>query len=366
VRVYLGPKPTDSLPPDRLRAWAKLDFLVTQPDYSGRARVYINNLQTGDENLAVRNALNMTAAELDAKVDAFLARGVFNQASLASEPINPNRDYVEKRLSQAQVSDLLAELDAAGKSFPPGSPRWLLGEGTPTSLEAAGKANPRWGEPHFRLAALLDVPLAKVSELQIAASLEPGKSEYWQALAKAQTAVGQDDAAAKSWASAEHAAPTPAEAERIHQARLAADDRKTDFVLAARKRSADEEAADLQRVKDAAAARLHATENEINQRLGPLDSKQPVAKWDEFERQTLIGKVTRIDCVGTAMKFTVQPSIGQGVALWMPDPKAFFASTQKTFTCGVPKQPIGVRIIHDTKADPKQGTAGEIRSIDTL
>jgi hypothetical protein len=81
------------------------------------------------------------------------------------------------------VDDWLAELKAAGKTFSPVSPRGLLAAGTAVSLEQAAKANPRWAEPHVRLAALETNKLVKVSRLKTATTLEPNNSAYgklWQ------------------------------------------------------------------------------------------------------------------------------------------------------------------------------------------
>ncbi len=62
TKVMLGaPLPAGELPPDRLRAWAKMQLIATNPDFSGKARVYLNNLQGGgDLLLATRNAFGLT------------------------------------------------------------------------------------------------------------------------------------------------------------------------------------------------------------------------------------------------------------------------------------------------------------------
>ncbi len=67
TKVLLGaPLPSGELPPDRMRAWAKMQLLATNPDYSGKLHVYLNNLQQGgDEDLAARNALGITPAKFE-------------------------------------------------------------------------------------------------------------------------------------------------------------------------------------------------------------------------------------------------------------------------------------------------------------
>src|SRR5689334_11495047 len=178
TRVKLGARPM-SLPADREREWAKIQFLATNPEYAGRFRIYLSNLQQGnEESVAARNGFDLTIAELNRRVDAYFKAGVFEASPVFGEALNPNRDFIEKRLPQSDVDDWLAELKAAGKTFPPASPRGLLAAGTAVSLEQAAKANPRWAEPHVRLAELETNALVKVSRLKAATALEPQNSAY--------------------------------------------------------------------------------------------------------------------------------------------------------------------------------------------
>ena len=173
TRVKLGaPPPAGSLPPDRLRAWAKVQLLATNPEYAGRFRIYLGNLQqNSDESVAAHNGFDLTLEELNKRVDAHFRAGIFDASPVSGEALNPNRDFIEKRLPQSDVNDWLAELKAAGQTFSPVSPRGLLAAGTPISLEQAAKANPRWAEPHARLAALETNKLVKVSRLKAATAL---------------------------------------------------------------------------------------------------------------------------------------------------------------------------------------------------
>ena len=137
-----------SLPADRERAWAKIQLLATNPEYAGRFRVYLGNLQQGnEESVAARNGFDLTLQELNRRAEAYFRAGMFEASPVFGEALNPNRDFIEKRLPPSDVDDWLAELNAAGKTFPPGSPRGLFADGTAVSLEQAAKANPRWAEP---------------------------------------------------------------------------------------------------------------------------------------------------------------------------------------------------------------------------
>ncbi len=285
THVMLGaPLPAGELPPERMRAWAKMEMLVTSPEYNGKVRVYLNNLQQGgDESVAARNAFDLTVAKLDEQAEAYLHHGDFAAVPASGEALSPNRDFIEKPLDKAAVDALLAELSAGGKSFPPESPRGLLAKGTQSALELAAKANPRWGEPHFRLAALASTSTGKIEELKIATTLQPRNVAYWQALAEAQSAAKLYADAGKSWSEAEHAAPTEAEKVRIRQAHADLDARLADYEAAEKLRIAKEKADELQHIKNAAAAEVHAAEKAANQRLGGDSKLTPVPWWGDPE-----------------------------------------------------------------------------------
>ncbi|HEY2842599.1 MAG TPA: hypothetical protein VGJ09_03075, partial [Bryobacteraceae bacterium] len=272
TRVKLGARPP-ALPPERLRAWAKIQLLATTPEFAGRFRVYLGNLQQGsEESVAAHNGFDLTLEELNRRADAYFRAGVFEASPMSGEALNPNRDFIEKRLPPSDVTDWLAELKSAGKTFPPVSARGLLAQGSAPALEQASKLNPRWAEPHVRLAALETNKLAKVARLKTATTLEPNNSAYWQSLAEAQVLADQPADAAKSWSAAERTAPSAAERSRIHQIRLDAEQRRVEFEIATKKREADERAADLQRVKDGAVAEIRAAEAKANREQGGLKS----------------------------------------------------------------------------------------------
>jgi hypothetical protein len=359
TRVKLGaPPPAGALPPDRLRAWAKIQLLATNPEYAGRFRVYLSNLQQGnEESVAARNGFDLTLEELNRRADAYFRAGVFEASPVFGEALNPNRDFIEKRLPQSDVDDWLAELKAAGKTFPPASPRGLLAAGTAVSLEQAAKANPRWAEPHVRLAELETNKLVKVSRLKAAVALEPQNSAYWQALAEAQTAADQPIDAAKSWISAEHTARSEADRARIHQIRVDADLRRVEAELADKKRAADERAADLQRVKDAAAAEIRAAEARANREQGGLKSgATPVPFAQIYGGETVNGTLIQVDCLNGPRRLTIQNAKSTVKVLV----RGTDGLNPADFTCGVQKPARQVMVIHDSKPDAKLGTVGNV------
>jgi hypothetical protein len=351
-------------PAERSRAWVKLQMLATQPELSGRLHIYLNNLQQGaDESVAVRNAFDLPIAELESSVDAYMKAGNFTPAPASGLTISPSHDFVETLIPESAMNDLFAELKAQGKEFPPDSPRALLAKGTRPALELAAKANPRWADPHLKLASLENDPAAKVKELKAAASLEPRNSGYWQALAEVQTAAEQYADADKSWMVAERSAVNQAERDRIHKARVDFEEERAAFEIAEKKRLAEERAAELQRIKDSAAAEVHAAEIAANQRMGGLKEGQKAAAWwTDPDGQKVSGTLTRVDCLTDSLRLTVQPASGAALRLLVRDANKLTVkgTGQAEFACGVQKPARKINLVHDGKPDAKLTTSGDV------
>ena len=368
-KISIGaPLPPGELPPNRLRAWAKMQMLIAGPDFAGKARIYLNNLQnSGDESLAIRNAFDMTPTKFEAQVDAYLKAGHFEAAPVSGEALNPNLDFVEKRVDKADVDALLAELAAGGKNFPPESPRGLLAKGTRASLELAARANSKWGEPHERLAALQSDAPARIKELKTAATLEPRNSNYWQTLAQAQTLANQFVDADKSWAAAMKAAPNDAERDRIHKVRLDLDEKRAEYEAAEKRRIAAEQAAELQRIKDSAAAEVHAAEAAENKKLGGIrPGEKPVEWWDAPAGEKVSGALARVDCLNSgAMRLTIRIDGGGSIKLLIRDPNHLSVTNQDVkFVCGPQRTPRKIRVVYQLKADAKLDTVGDVAMVD--
>jgi hypothetical protein len=368
THVKIGaPLPVGELAAERLRAWAKLQMLATQPAYSGKLRIYLNNLQNaGEEEQATRNAFDTTPLKLDAQVDAYLRAGQFASAPVTGKAVNPNRDYIEKNVDKPTIDGLLTELSAAGKSFPPDSPRGLLAKNTMPSLELAIKANPKWAEPQFKIAALESDPARKISRLKMAASLDPRNAVYWQTLASAQAGASLYADAEKSWGSAERAASTPEERARIHRAKLDLEDSRAAYEAAEKKRAQEEEAQDLQRVKDAAAAEVRQFERSANDRMAADGGNvRGAVKWyGDPDGERASGTLTRVDCLKGPLRLTIQTATGTPVRLLIRDPNQLTVhgtgSSEARFACGVQKPAHKIEVTHNAKADAKLGTLGDI------
>ena len=329
----------------------------------------MNNLQGGgDLLLATRNAFGLTPAKLDEQVEAYLRAGFFVAASVSGESLNPNLDFVEKKVDKETLDALLAELAAGGKNFPPESARGLLAKGNRPALELAAKANPRWGEPHERLAALEPDSVPKIAELKIAAKLEPRNATYWQELAEAQTSANLYVDADKSWSAAMKSAPNEAERARIKQVRLDLDTRRAAYEAAEKKRIATEQAAELQRIKDSAAAEVHAAEDATNKKLGGLKpGEKPVEWWEDPPGEKLSGALARVDCLtGGLMRLTINIDGGGTIRLMIRDPNHLTVHSNDglKFGCGVQRPARKIRVIYNVKADAKMNTVGDIAMVD--
>ncbi len=100
TRVMLGgAPPAGVLKGDRLLAWAKLQMLATHDEYSGKLKIYLNNMQNGgDQDVGTRNAFGFNGAELDRRTQAYLAAGNFTSApSVGARARPPSRFRGEER-----------------------------------------------------------------------------------------------------------------------------------------------------------------------------------------------------------------------------------------------------------------------------
>jgi len=262
---------------------------------------------------------------------------------------------------------LLAELAAGGKSFPPDSPRGLLAQNTMPTLELAIRANPKWAEPQFKIAALETDRARKIARLKMAASLAPRNAVYWQTLATTQSAANLFADAEKSWTSAERAAENPAERAQIHQAKLNLQEGRAEFEAAEKRRQRDEEARDLQSVKDSAAAEIRAAEQAANRRMAANGGNvQGAAPWfGDPNGPKVSGTLTRVDCLNGPMRLTIQQA-GFPIRLLIRDPKQLTVAADSgsaEFACGAQKPARRIEVQHDGKADAKLGTMGDIQVV---
>jgi hypothetical protein len=411
-----GTRLTWGAPPptaEKTREWAAIEFLATNADYTGRVRVFISNLQNGaDYDGAYRNAFEKSAAEMNKQIDAYLQAAKFDPAPFSGRALSA-RDFTARAADaydgRLALADLrltnpahASEAEAAYKALTGAeaqeglgflalragrkdaksyfesaskagsrNPRAWVEVGTREALLKAVELNPKWEEPHVRLAALETDPGRKATELKRAATLEPRNATLWKALALAATNANQFGEAGKAWLAAERASASPEEREQIHQARLDMERQKADYEAAERQRQADEQAREIQRLKDQAMADIHAAEDkarkEMNTNRGPAPAK--VEQWldgSEGPSQQVSGMLERIECIGRQARLWITDNDAKKVQLLVPDPGkiALSGSGELSFTCGLQKPARKVTIDYTPAPNARLKTIGNVQVID--
>lgn len=411
-----GPRLTVGVPPppsERTPAWALIHMLATSPETSGRIRVLLANLAQGaDPDAAFRNAFEQPEAQLLARADAYLKAGVFNTMPVSGRALDPDRfKLIPASPSQVKLipGDLLlaakappAEIRAAYQnaveqgavaggheglaSLDPteykeairvegASARAWLEYGRqlkdPTQAQAAFEKaiqlNPNWSEPHFRIAEIADTPGKKVFALKKAVAADPRNMAYWRAYAEALETQKNFVEAVKAWRGAERAAPS--EAERVELRRIAQQrgDLRSEQEAAERRRKAEEERAEVERLRLEAVERIRAAESKANQQAGAVKDPSKVEKWWDGPPLTKVsGTLVRVDCLGRQARLVLQTAEAKPLQLLVPDPAqiVIMGGGEKTFGCGPQKPPRNVTVEYVPKPNAKLGTAGEAQVVE--
>jgi len=421
-----GPRITLGVPPpeaERTRGWALMHLVTGNPEYAGRARVMISNLeQTGDFEAACHNAFEKTAEQINQQTDAYLKAGNFATTLISGRAFSLTRDFKPVQLGTADVriaqADLLMaegraeeaaaaykalkgpvgseglalldldndkdkqarmELQEAIDANSPSARAWLeLGRlnSDEIYLKKATELNPRWAEPYFQRADLDPAVDKEHLEkravlLKKAVSLEPRNIDYWTALAKNDVAANDFAEAQKAWGGAEHAATNDDERERIHQLRLSLQEKRFDAEAAERKRLADEHEADLARVKAQSDAAIHAAEDAARKKMNPNGAAPPKPEvWyqggNDAAGTTVLGVFQRLDCLGGKQaRLVIQAADGKAVQLLVADPSQIdMGGGERALSCGPQKNPRQVLVHYNAKPDAKLHTAGVATAIE--
>ncbi len=393
TRITLGAPPP---PAGRSPLWPRLHLLATDPQYSGRLRVLLNNLQQGMESdPAHRNAFGKTARELDKEIT-----GAPATISLSGRPLDPEftfparpaepalarviwidlmppdtaRAAYEALPDSAEAHEGLGFLDLrAGKTedarkhfaraieLGSRNARVHLQAG---ALESAAKLNPRWAEPYLRMAAREQQPRRRIPPLAMAAKLDPRNASTWRALAEAQFEAKMLAESARSWIAAERAAPNETERAQIRAARLEAEQRRLDAEVAERKRLADEKERELLKLKNEALERIRLAEAKARERNQPLEPGHKVEEWWDdpaAPRAKAQGKLERVDCTAGSAILHLRTVDGKLLRLLIRDPAQVVieGGGERSLACGPQKPARALAVDYVVRADPKAGTAGE-------
>ena len=364
TRLTLGAPPAD-----RSRDWLRVRLLATAPDYRGRMRVFISNLEQGaGYDVAYRNAFEKRAADIEKQVDSaqnlepvpvpgralaekdFTVRdatqhdGMVALADLALTN-NPGQAAALYKAAGPPESDEYAKNYAAATQAGSGSARAWLGLNNRDGFLKASELNPRWPEPYLKLAALETDAGRKATYLQKAANAEPRNAAHWKAFALALTDARQFAMAAKAWTSAEFAAETSEERARMHQARLDIETARADFEESERKKRLEAERRELERVKNAALAEIREAEAKVNSKLRGEHGEKPeeVVKLEDLDKpKKLEGKLERVDCLAKGQaRLTVRTADSKTAQFMILNPTsvAIGGSGQTSLGCG-PLKPV--------------------------
>jgi hypothetical protein len=231
-------------------------------------------------------------------------------------------------------------------------------------LKAAG-INPKLDEPFALLARRDTDPARRLAHWKAAAERNPRNATYWQALAECYLANHNYGDAAKAWTAGEQAAVDPAERQRMHAARMAIEQQRLDYEAAEKKRQAEEDARDLERLKTEARAEVHALEKKYNNGAPPTDSKA-VPWWDgPHAGGKFTGTLRQVDCIGRQARLVLDGGDRKTIRLLVTDPAkvAINGPGQTTLGCGAQK-PRRVVIEYFPKVNSRLSTSGEVASIE--
>jgi hypothetical protein len=413
IRITLGEPP---LNPDM--DWARVHLLAVDPEYYGKLRVLTYNLRRGvDEDAAFRNAVGKSPEQIELQAQAHLAEGRFQATSVSPLPMSPE-DFPERPVEPAQaqlaIADLLlgdpsraiyreliaqktrvpeaweglgmlalrdrqtdaarqdfaAAMEAGAKSaacymeyarLEPDRAKALA------ALDRAAKINPKLAEPHFLMSQRQTELPKRIQELKLAAKLDARNMDYWQALAEAYLDAHDFPQAAQAWKSAEQAAATPVDRARMQRQRLEVEAQRLDWEDAEKKRKADEEAREIDKLKEQARADLHAMEARANQGQSPASAGEKVVPWWDGPKAAgvAIGVIKQVDCIGKRYRLWVQDDDHKTVKLLIADPAqvAVLGNEKLELSCGTQKLRRG-KVEYFPKANAKLATKGEVSTIE--
>ncbi len=353
------------LPPaERNRNWARMHMLTVPPEYFGKLRVLVSNLWRGAEaEPAYRNAFAKSPTEIDKEADAYFRAGNYATTLLRSRTMLPEKDFAAKPVDlpgPAEAVSAQASLESARHEPDPGKAL--------VALEKAAKLNPRWAEPLVEMARREPVAGRRIQLLAAAAKLDPRNAAYWRALAEAQEAERQFVEAAKSWASAELAAATPEERERLRKIRIAADARRREQEDAEKKRQAADKQRELEQLKERSAASIQAALEKARSEHPASPSSGKVEPWWEGPQPSgkLQGLLRQVDCLGKQARLVIEAQDRKLTRLLVRDPKQLVVvgRGEATFGCGPQNPPRRIVVEYFPKPDAKLGTVGEAAVIE--
>jgi hypothetical protein len=396
--------------------WARIHLLVVDPQYYGKIRVLLYNLRKGvDEDAAYSNSVHKSPAEIEAQAKGHLAAGSFQTTTLNSRPMAES-DFQERQVSDSDArlarADLLGTQSAAEyrklvndevkvaeadeglgllaladhhEDDARGYFQNAIKAGTKSArcyieyaklepdsakaadalLHAAG-INPKLEEPFVLLAQRDTDPAKRTAHWKAATERNPRNPANWKALAECYLADHNYSEASKAWRGGEQASIDPAQRAQMREARIAIEQQRLDYEDGEKRRRAEEDAREIEKLKADARAEVHALEAKYNDGAPKSDSKA-IPWWDGPKPGGEIqGTLKQVDCLAKhQLRLVVEGADHKVVKLLVPDPYkvGIHGGGLETLACGVQK-PRAVSIEYYPKANAQLATAGEVASIE--
>ena len=387
VHVTWGAPPP---PAERTREWAMLHRIITQPDFSGKAKIYLHNLATGmDKAAASRNAFAEEGPKFDAETDQYYAAGVFNTSVAPNRPINPDRDlnttFLTSEEGDLMRADLLTPRSAAIYQTLLQSGKHIAEDNEGLAvlamrdhdtakarsyIEAARKAgtknfvaltayasldtdsvnaetilkealtiDPKYAPAHWELGSQLFDPARRMAEWKQAVNLAPRNYEWWAQYAQLCVDQKQYAEAGRAWVAAAQAAPDTQHREKYLSARGQIETQRLEAEDLERRKDALAKAAEIDRLKSEARKELAELEARANTRpLSAQEAAKTVDWFDDSGSDKLTGTLMRVDCMGKQLRLSVKNDEGRTMNLLVPDTQQFEIKSGESLTCG-PQKP---------------------------
>jgi tetratricopeptide (TPR) repeat protein len=369
-----------------------------------------------DEDPAYGNAFGKPRAEIEKEVDQHMAAGNFDTAAVDGKALSVERDYHDELLlTSAEVQLALADLlldnrsrtayqeliqrkenvaaayeglalmaladkqqDEARRNFSEAitagtpSPRSYLeyarlepdNAKALAALDKALKLNPKLAETYALMGRRQTDGVKRIQYLEKAAQLAPRDAGRWEEMAKACLDEKAFEKAAEAWRNAVQAATTPEERAHTEAGRRSIEQQRLDWDEAERRRKANENAREVQRLKEDAIANLRAAEAKANAGKGAAPEKV-VPWWDGPKPDGRVaGSLTKVECVGRQIRLVVEAEDHKLTRLLMRDPSSvpILGGAEQKLACGA-HSPRQVVVEYFVKRDAKSATVGDVATI---
>ncbi len=406
VHVTWGAPPSVA---ERTRDWAILHKLITQPETSGRAHIFLHNLAGGMDLPTAIRSLGEDPAAFNAAVDRYMSAGVYQAVQAPNRPLSPDRDFVTVMLNsddgQLARADLLGS-DAAGiysaflkdqkhqaeaneglgflalkagnedeavnyfaEAYKAGSRNVIAMTAYAKSekhydvaidiLKQALRADPKYAPAHWELGDKYDDPMQRLAEWKIALGLDPHNAAWWVSYARLSEGQKQWADAGRGWLGASEATSDPKLRAEYVAARNLIEQKSIDDEAAKRHQEAAAKEADINRLKTEARREVAALEARANQQNPKSKDNAPVVDWWEDDSLTFTGSLMRVDCIGKTLRLMVGAKTFE-----LSDPSNVnVRGGQISFSCGVQK-PRNIVVHYKPLMTPVNGIAGEITGIE--